>query len=462
MTFAEVLTESIALLQRQGRISYRALKRQFGLDDQYLEDLKLELTDVLHLAVDHAGTMLVWTGAPSASHAADITAPRPVGAERRQLTVMFCDLIDSTTLARQLDPEDLRDVVGAYQQATTELVERFGGHVAQYLGDGLLVYFGYPQAHEDDPHRAVRAALAILEAVGPLNARLARHPRVSLALRISVHTGPVVVGQLGAGDHREHLAVGDTPNVAARVQTLAAANTVLITAPTWRIVQGYFACEPLGTHLLKGLADPTPVYRVLHESGAESRLDVASPGGLTPLVGRDAEVSLLFERWAEARSGRGQIVLLGGEPGIGKSRLVEVLSEHVSAEGLRIAFRCSSYHTHSALYPTISHLQRVLRFDRDDTPDARLTKLERVIQGYDFPPEKIVPLLAALLSVPLPEGRYPPLALTAQQQRQETGAALTSWLLQEAARQPVLLVYEDLHWADPSTLELLGLLVDQD
>ena len=375
MTFAEVLTESIALLQRQGRISYRALKRQFGLDDQYLEDLKLELTDVLHLAVDHAGTMLVWTGAPSASHAADITAPRPVGAERRQLTVMFCDLIDSTTLARQLDPEDLRDVVGAYQQATTELVERFGGHVAQYLGDGLLVYFGYPQAHEDDPHRAVRAALAILEAVGPLNARLARHPRVSLALRISVHTGPVVVGQLGAGDHREHLAVGDTPNVAARVQTLAAANTVLITAPTWRIVQGYFACEPLGTHLLKGLADPTPVYRVLHESGAESRLDVASPGGLTPLVGRDAEVSLLFERWAEARSGRGQIVLLGGEPGIGKSRLVEVLSEHVSAEGLRIAFRCSSYHTHSALYPTISHLQRVLRFDPNHSEALRYRRL---------------------------------------------------------------------------------------
>jgi class 3 adenylate cyclase/predicted ATPase len=462
MTFAEVLTQTIALLERQGRISYRALKRQFALDEQYLADLKFELTDVLHLAVDHAGTMLVWIGASATSSAGEITAPTPaMGAERRQLTVMFCDLVDSTSLARQLDPEDLRDVVRALQQITTELVERFGGHVAQYLGDGVLVYFGFPQAHEDDPHRAVRAALAIVDAIGPLNARLAGHPRVCLALRISIHTGPVVVGQLGSGQHHEQLAVGDTPNVAAHVQTLAAPNTVLITAPTWRIVQGYFACDFMGAHLLKGATDPMPVYRVLRESGVESRLDIAAPGGLTPLVGRDAEVSRLLERWEQAKSGLGQVVLIKGEPGIGKSRLVELLRDHVSAEGFtRIAFRCSSYHTHSALYPTISHLQRLLHFDRDDTPDTRLNKLEQAVQSYDFAPARIVPLLAALLSVPLPEGRYPPLGLTPQQQRQETGAALTSWLLQDAARQPVLLVYEDLHWADPSTLELLGLLVE--
>src|SRR5213593_2770409 len=300
MKFADVVTQAIALLQRQGRVSYRALKRQFALDDQYLEDLKLELTEVLQVASDHAGTMLVWTGSsgPSALSAESFApASGPSDAERRQLTVMFCDLVDSTSLARQLDPEDLRDVVRAYQQTTTDLVEDFDGHVAQYLGDGLLVYFGFPQAHEDDAHRAVRASLAILEAIGPLNERLRRQPGVSLSVRISIHTGPVVVGQLGAGHRPERLAVGDTPNVAAHVQTLAAPNTVLITAPTWRIVRGYFACEPLGDQFLKGLPDPMSLYRVLHQSGAESRLDVAAPSGLTPLVGRDAEMSLLFQRW---------------------------------------------------------------------------------------------------------------------------------------------------------------------
>ena len=296
------------------------------------------------------------------------------------------------------------------------------------------------------------AGLGLVAAMGELNARLARHTGVRLAVRIGIHTGLVVVGEMGGGSRQEQLALGETPNVAARIQGLAAPDTVAISPATFRLVRGYFTCQDLGSHPLKGLAAPLQVYRILGESAAQSRLEVAEASGFTPLVGRESEVALLLERWVQSQDGRGQVVLLRGEAGIGKSRLVEALRERVKARGrTRIAFRCSPYYQNSALYPVIDHLQRFLQWQRDDAPEAKLDTLERVLRTYRLPLEDVVPLFAALLSVPLPE-RYPPLHLTPQRQRQKTQEALVAWLLEEAERQPVLAVWEDLHWADPSTL----------
>src|SRR4029453_7734941 len=423
------------------------------------------------LARDENGRILVWTGETDSQLAIrDDQAVqaalarlerRTPDAERRQLTVMFCDLVDSTLLSSQFDPEDWREVVRAYQEAAAAVIQRFDGYVAQYLGDGLLVYFGYPQAHEDDARRAVRTGLDLVEALGDLNVRLAQHYGARLAVRIGIHTGLVVVGEMGAGSRQEQLALGDTPNVAARIQGLAAPDTVVLSPATFRLVRGYFLYQDLGAHALKGLTTPVQVYRILGDSAAQSRLDAEGATGLTPLVGRDSEVSLLLERWAQSQDGAGQVVLLRGEAGIGKSRLVEVLREHVRSEGAtRIVFRCSPYHQNSALYPVVDHLQRFLQWQRDETSEAKFDKLERVLRTYRLPLEDVVPLFAALLSVPLPE-RYPALNLTPQRQRQKTHEALVAWLLEEAERQPILAVWEDLHWADPSTLEVLSLLLDQ-
>ncbi len=473
MDFDVLLNQVREFLQRQGRVSYRALKLRFNLDDEVLAALKDELIYAQHVAQDEDDRVLVWAEeagtTPEPARQPSVqqppgtvrVEPRPAEAERRQLTVLFCDLVDSTALASQLDPEDWREVVRAYQETCAKVIARYEGHIAQYLGDGLLVYFGYPQAHEDDAQRAVRAGLEMVEAMRTLNTRLARDKAVRLGVRLGIHTGLVVVGEIGGGDRQEQLALGDTPNVAARLQGLATPNSVLISAATHRLVQGYFTVEPLGPQTLKGVAAPVQVYRILGASAAQSRLEVAAPTGLTPLVGRDSEVVLLLERWAHSQEGAGQVVLLHGEAGIGKSRLVEVLHERViSAGATRMVFRCSPYHQNSALYPVIDHLQRFLQWQRDDTPGAKFETLERMLQTSRVPLEDVVPLFAALLSVPMPE-RYPPLQLTPQRQRQKTQEAIVAWVLEEAERQPVLAVWEDLHWADPSTLDVLSLLLDQ-
>jgi class 3 adenylate cyclase len=323
MTFDEILAQVRELLQRQGRVSYRALKRRFDLDDDYLEDLKVELVRAQRLVIDEDGEVLVWqpastplqseslagTAVSGATHAEPpVAGHQAPDAERRQLTVMFCDLADSTRLSRELDPEDLRDVIRAYQATCVAVIQRFAGYVAQYLGDGLLVYFGYPRAHEDDAQRAVRSGLGILEAIGTRNGGPARGQGVPLAVRIGIHTGLVVVGEMGSGGRHEHLALGDTPNVAARLESLAAPGTVVISAETARLVQGYFACRALGSHLLKGIDTPVHVYQVVGEGAAQTRLDVTGASGLTPLVGREAEALLLRQRWAESADGRGQVV----------------------------------------------------------------------------------------------------------------------------------------------------------
>jgi len=481
MDFTTLRTQVIELLQREQRLSYRALKRQFALDDEDLEALKDELIYAKRLAVDEDGRVLVWTGGtasapppassvplpatPDVSPAQGETAPAvppPPDAERRQLTVMFCDLVDSTKLASHLDPEDWRDVVRAYQRVCTDVIQRYDGHIAQLLGDGLLVYFGYPHAHEDDAQRAVRTGLGIVEVMGTLNSSLAQRQGVRLAIRMGIHTGLVVVGEIGGGGRQEHLALGETPNIAARLQGLAAPDTIVISEATARLVEGYFISHSLGMQDLKGLAHPLRVYRVLHTSETQTRLDVGAIRGLTPLVGRDAEVAFLRERWTQVQDGLGQVVLINGEPGIGKSRLVQVLKEQVAGEKYtRIEYRCASHTQHSALYPVITHLERALAFTHDDTPDDKLRKLEAALAPYAWPLPDTVPLLAALLSLPLP-AHAPPLTLTPQRQRQKTLEALLAWLCAEATRHAVLFIVEDLHWIDPSTLEFLTLLMAQE
>jgi class 3 adenylate cyclase len=362
MDFFAVLDQVVDLLRCRGRVSYRALKRQFALDDAYLDDLKVEIIEVQQLAVDQAGTMLVWAGdggegpapppyLPEAQEPQPRAEPYAPDAERRQLTVLFCDLVDSTALSSRLDPEDWREVVRAYQETCAKVIARYEGHIAQYLGDGLLVYFGYPKAHEDDAQRAVRAGLGMVEALGQLNARLSKEWGVRLDVRLGAHTGQVVVGEIGGGARHEQLALGETPNVAARLQGLAAPNTVVISAATFQLLGGFFACRSLGTPPLKGVSQSLGVYQVLSESMARSRLDAAGSTGLTPLVGREAEVALLRERWAQVKDGLGQVVLLSGEAGIGKSRLVQVLTKHVASDpqAWLTPCQCSPYHQNTAL-----------------------------------------------------------------------------------------------------------------
>jgi TOMM system kinase/cyclase fusion protein len=486
MTFEEILDYALAMLQRRGRVTYRTLKRQFNLDDEGLEDLKEALLYAHPHVADDPGHGLIWRGettstpppVPSAPPPAprlavqDVhptptepspTDPRIPDAERRQLTVLFCDLVGSTALASQLDPEEWREVVRAYQETCAKVIARYDGHIAQYLGDGLLVYFGYPLAHEDDAQRAVRAGLGMVEAIGQLNAPLSQERGVQLAVRLGIHTGLVVVGEVGGGPRQEQLALGETPNLAARLQGLAAPNTVVISAATLPLLGGFFACQPLGTPLLKGLAQPLEVYQVLSESTARSRLDVASRTGLTPLVGREQEVGVLLERWAQVKDGVGQVVLLSGEAGIGKSRLVQVLKDQVATEpqAWLTPCQCSPYYQHSALYPIIDLVERVvLHFEREESPPQKLGKLEGFLVQYGLPLAEAVPLFAALLSLPLPAD-YAPLTVSPERQKQQTLQALLTILLRIAAQQPVLFVMEDLHWVDPTTLELLSLLVDQ-
>jgi predicted ATPase/class 3 adenylate cyclase len=485
-------------------VTYRFLRLACGLDEALLEAVCHELT-FKQVARDAHGEGLVWTGEPCATlplaspairqpalpDAAELPAaespawsaqvPTPTEgldaqddgrvpvptrpapeAERRQLTVLFCDLVSSTQLSGQLDPEDLRTVVRAYQEAAAEVIQHYAGHIAQYLGDGLLVYFGYPTAHEDDARRAVHTGLGIVQAIATLNTRQAAQYGVNLAVRLGIHTGPVVVGVMGGGGRHEHLALGETPNIAARLQAFAPANAVVISAVTARLVQGTFTLEDLGTHTLHGVAEPMTIRRVRGLVATPSRDEEFFTAAVPVLVGREEESGLLRRRWEQSKAGLGQVVFISGEAGIGKSALVEGLRAQVRTERLpRIAFRCSPYHTTSALYPVITYLERLLQFAPDDSPATRLAKLEAGLQPYCLPLVEIVPLLAGLLSVPLSAERYAALTLTPQQQKQQTLDTLVAWLEAEAERQPVLVAWEDLHWADPTTLEYLGLLVEQ-
>ena len=381
-------------------------------------------------------------------------------AERRQLTVMFCDLVGSTELSQQLDPEDLREVNRAYQDACKISIEYYEGYVARYMGDGVLAYFGFPQAHEDDAERAVHAGLKVAEDIAGINQTTGSRFGVELAVRIGIATGPVVVGDvIGEAGSQENAVVGETPNLAARLESLAESNTVVIGPGTQALVSGRFEFENLGERQLKGIADPVPAWRVIAPNRVESRFEASHQSELTPLVGREHEIGLLLERWEQAKEGDGQVVLLCGEAGIGKSRITETLRERTSVDvPLILLYQCSPYHRNSALHPVIEQLERAAQFDDGDSPEEKRDKLESSLAQGRTDLETIVPLIAHLLSIPSAKSDVPTEPAT-ERQKEQTLEALIMQLESLSLNQPTLLIFEDVHWADPTSLELLGLTI---
>ena len=428
------------------------------LTEEHLKELGVSLGDRLRVlkAIGAVGAPDASADLPS-GHAATASTGE---AERRQLTVMFCDLVGSTALASRLDPEDLREVISSFQNTCREAIERYAGFIARYMGDGLLVYFGYPRAHEDDAARAVRAGLAIVEAMETLNTGTGTRHDAALAVRIGVATGPVVVGDIvGEGAAEEAAVVGETPNLAARLQSVAAPDQVVVAPATRRLLAAAFEFDDLGDHVLKGIDLPVRAWRVLGERDVDAAAEAA---GGTPLVGRQEELGLLLRSWEASKQGHGQAILVQGEAGIGKSRLVEALRERIAGDDyLWVAHRCSPYHVNSTLYPVIEHLKRAVGWTPESDAEDRLAKLEAALSGQGMPLAEVIPLYADLLSLPLPDDRYPPLDLNPRQRREATLDALSGWLLEVAESRPVLNVWEDLHWADPTTLELLEIYLAQ-
>src|SRR4051794_20062444 len=461
-----------AWLRALGLDQYEAAFRENGVNAEILRHLTAEdLKELGVAAVGHRRQLLVAIGAlrlaepppeplvqvsPSPPiNPADNLGASEITAERRPLSVMFCDLIGSTALSARLDPQDLREVIRSYQARVAATIQLFNGFIARYVGDGVLIYFGWPQAHETDAERAVRAGLAVATAVSetPVGGE-------SLQVRIGIATGLAVIGEpIGAGDARQQTAVGETPNRAARLQSLAGPGQVVIDAATRRQIGGLFDCRDLGTIALKGLPEPVPAWRVLSAGTAEGRFE-ALHGTITPLVGREEEIELLLHRWAQAKAGNGKVVLISAEPGVGKSRLAEVLAERIAAEPhIRMRWFCSPYHQDSALYPVIAQMERAAGFMHGDEPAARLSKLQALLAAAGPSPEDVT-LIASLHA--LPTATLPPLPdLTPQRRKEKTFEALLGQLEALTRQQPVLMVFDDVHWIDPSSRELLDTMIER-
>ncbi len=393
---------------------------------------------------------------PVAPEGSQTPPPLPEPGERRHLTVMFCDLVGATALSRQLDGEAYSRILRAYHERSEKAIERYDGTVVQREGDGLLVYFGHPQAHDDDPERAVQAGRDIVRDLRTLNSRLEAEHGIRLAVRVGIHTGPAVLVRTGGQEKGETLALGVTPNIAARVTAVADPDTVVISEATRRLAAGRIVTEDLGTPPLKGVAEPLRIHRVV-----QTLPRPFTPTPATPFVGREQELGLLLDRFAQAQEKRGQSVWIVGEPGIGKTRLVQQLRERLAATSHGwLECRCSPYTRHSALSPVIALVEQALRLDDVDDPAEKVSRVEVALELADFDLTEAVPLFASLLALRLPE-RYAPLEISAQRQRQKTLEALLAWVLAVGERQPVVLVVEDLQWIDPSTLEWLGLLIEQ-
>jgi class 3 adenylate cyclase/tetratricopeptide (TPR) repeat protein len=390
------------------------------------------------------------TSVESKSTAAATSPPmRELQAERRQVTVMFCDLVGSTELSTRLDPEELRDIMRAYQRACTEAIVRFEGFVANYLGDGILAYFGYPSTHEGEAERAVRAGLAALSSVGQMNAGSS----AEIQIRIGIATGPAVIGDMiGHGTARQIAVTGKTPNLAARIQDFAQPGTLVIAQSTHRLTATQFECQPLGAPPLKGISETIPLWQVVRELTDVEQFK-ARREGLLDCVGREEELRLLLDRWQLSCNGSGQAVVVSGEAGIGKTRLAAFLREQLAAGSyVSIRLQCAEQYRNSPLQPVIAHIRRAAVLDKDDSPGTQLSKIEQLLAPTGS--EEAVPLVASLLSIPF-DGRYPSLAMPAARQRAETLELLVGQIIDLAENKPVLLTVEDAHWIDPSTEEVL-------
>ena len=453
-------------LEKLGMSEYAERFAESDIDIDVLSELTDHDFDRLGVSLGHRRKMLRAIRELSASpiaasterqaSAPTVAEPAPKDtAERRQVTVMFSDLVGSTAMSTRMDAEDLRDVISAYQKCVAETVSRFGGFVAKYMGDGVLIYFGYPGAHEDDADRAVRAGLEVIAGVTALKFR------VPLQTRVGIATGMVVVGDLiGSGEAQERGIVGETPNLAARLQGIAEPDTVVIAEGTRRLLGNLFELEDLGAKDLKGISGTVRAFAALRASSMESRFEALHGTGLTDLVGREEETELLLRRWSKAKTGEGQVVLLSGEAGIGKSRLTAALLERLAGEPhTRLRNFCSAQHTNSTLYPTIGQIERAAGFTHDDTPLAKLEKLDALLAQNSTSAHDAA-LFAEMLSLPN-DGRYPTVDLTPQQRRQRSLEGLVAQVVGFAQRNPVLMIFEDAHWTDPTSLELFGRIVDR-
>ena len=448
-------------LEKLGMSEYVQRFAENGVTAEALRHLTAQDLKDIGVLLGHRRIMLAaigdLAGAPSA-------VPKPVAAaerkaqdtaERRQVTVMFSDLVGSTALSARMDPEDLRELISAYQKCVAETVQRFSGFVAKYMGDGVLVYFGYPQAHEDDAERAVGAGLELVAAVSALK------PSTPLQTRVGIATGLVVVGDLiGSGEAQERGIVGETPNLAARLQGIAEPDTVVIADSTRKLLGNLFELQDLGAREVKGVAEPVRAWAALRASSVESRFEALHGTGLTALVGREEELELLLRCWSRAKTGDGHVVLLSGEAGIGKSRLTASLMERLASEPhTRLRYFCSPQHPDSAFYPIIGQLERAAGFVHNDTAQAKLDKLDAVLAQTSTSKQDAA-LVAEMRSLPN-DGRYPALELEPQQRRQKTLEALTAQVEALSRQSPLLMIFEDAHWTDPTSLETFGRVVDR-
>ena len=459
MTFEQIVDSAIELLQRRQRMTYGALKRQFELDDAALEDLKQELIRGQRVARDEDGVVLVWDGQAQAMHSAASAAPSQ--AERRQLTIMFCDLADSTALSNALDIEELRIVLRAFQAAAGQVIARHDGFVNSYMGDGILTFFGYPRAHEDDAMRAVRAGLDVVAAV----AALPSLPGGRLRVRVGIATGVVVVGDvIGQGASREEAVVGSASNLAARLQSLALPGEVVISASTKKLLGRGFVCQNMGPQRLKGFDEAVPTFRVVGERSVESMLQAGEGAAQTaPMIDREVEFPALMACWQLAGTGQARVVTLRGEAGLGKSRLCAAVREAVAEQQpVLLRYHCSQRFQNTALYPVIRHLEHAAGFADDDIPAAKLDKLQALLLQNQAPLEvaAVLPYFAAMLSVPA-GGRFAPIPDSPERQRELTLRALLAQIVKLARERPVLILFEDLHWVDPTTLSLIDQLARQ-
>lgn len=447
-------------LEKLGLQRYARLFAENDVDLDALPHLSDDELRELGVTLGHRAKLRAALGARAETRpSAKPDSPRAretAEAERRQVTVMFCDLVASTALSTEFDAEDYRDLIRAYQNTCASVVARFDGFVAKLMGDGLLIYFGWPRAHEDDAERAVSAGLGILKAVQSMTAVKGRPP----AVRIGIATGRVVVGDIvGEGASQEAAIVGEAPNLAARLQAIAEPNTIVISEATHGLAGGLFECTSLGARTLKGFGTPLAVWRVDASRPIESRFEATRMRSLTPFIGRDEEIAILERRWQRARRGEGQVVLLSGEAGIGKSRIVSAFRERLGAQSHTwLRYQCSPYYTNSALYPIVEQLALAARIEAGDDPARKLAKLEALLALSRRPTATAVPLIAPLLSIPLGD-QYAPVTVSPQLQKQLTLAALADQLAGLAEQRPVLFHFEDAHWIDPTSRELLDLLI---